>query len=330
MKSKLLKITGSVLIGGFFLWLAFKNVAFGDLWYRISGVTFYWFPFFVLVLVFSHYLRAERWRLLLLEHGQHVNRSTLFAGVMLGYVVNTFVPRLGEISRPVYVARKEGVSSGNLFGTIVAERFFDLLTMFFLILVISFLLVSDLRVLQSVFGIENWSWKQYIWIPVLFGVIGIAIMIFYRVMIFIDRKKIIQNPIVSKIVQAAVSFAEGMTSLRRIRHWPLFLLYTAGIWTGYIFMTYLPFYMMNMQDVYGLMLSEGVVVTVVSSIGVSVRTPVGSYHLFIQQCLHLLYNVPLLEALTYATVTHAATVVSVLLIGPLTLWWDKYYTLKNG
>ncbi|MDZ7721022.1 MAG: lysylphosphatidylglycerol synthase transmembrane domain-containing protein [Balneolaceae bacterium] len=332
MKSKLLKITGSILIGGLFLWLAFRNVEFAELWDKISGVTFYWLPFFVITLILSHYLRAERWRLLLVDHGHKINRSTLFAGVMLGYVVNTFVPRLGEISRPVYVARKEGISSGNLIGTIVAERFFDLLTMFFLILVISFLLVSDFEILQTVFGVENWSWEQYIWIPIVFIVIGIGMVLFYKFMIFLDQQKIIENPVLEKIIAAAKSFGEGMISLRRIQHWPAFLLYTAGIWIGYILMTYLPFYMMSMQEAYGLTFSDGIVITVVSTIGVSVPTPgaVGSYHLFIQQSLHLLYEIPLVEALTYATVTHAATILSVLLIGPLSLWWDKYYTLKNA
>lgn len=332
MKSKLLKITGSVLIGGLFLWLAFRNVEFAELWDKISDVTFYWLPPFLIVLPLSHYLRAERWRLLLVDDGQKINRTTLFAGVMLGYTVNTFVPRLGEISRPVYVARKEGISSGNLIGTIVAERFFDLLTMFLLIVVISFLLVSDFEILQTVFGVESWTWKQYIWIPIVFIIIGIGMILFYRFMIFLDRKRIIENPVLVKIINAAKSFGEGMISLRRIKQWPAFLLYTAGIWTGYIFMTYLPFYMMSMQDVYGLTFSDGIVITIVSSIGVSVPTPgaVGSYHLFIQQSLHLLYEVPLVEALTYATVTHAATIATVLLIGPLSLWWDKYYTLKNA
>lgn len=332
MKSKLLKITGSVLIAGLFLWLAFRNVELADLWQQISGVTFYWLPFFVIALSLSHYLRAERWRLLLGDHDQRINRSTLFAGVMLGYVVNTFVPRLGEISRPVYVARKEGISSGNLIGTIVAERFIDLLTMFFLIMVIAFLLVSDFEILQTVFGIENWTWKQYVWIPIVFIIMGIGMIVFYRSMIVLDKKSDVENPVLIKIINALKSFGEGMVSLRRIQHWPAFLMYTAGIWTGYIFMTYLPFYMMNMQKLYGLTFSDGIVLTIVSSIGVSVPTPgaLGSYHLFIQQSLHLLYQVPLVEALTYATVTHAATILSVLLIGPLALWWDKYYTLKNG
>lgn len=332
MKSKLLKITSSVLIGGLFLWLAFRNVEFAELWEHISGVTFYWLPFFVIVLTLSHYFRAERWRLLLVEHGQNINRSTLFAGVMLGYVVNIFVPRLGEISRPVYVARKEEISSGNLIGTIVAERFFDLLTMFFLIAVIAFLLVNDFEILQAVFGVENWSWKQYIWIPIVFVVIAIGMVAFYRFIFIFDRRNNLENPVLLKVIDAAKSFGEGMLSLRQIKQWPAFIMYTAGIWGGYILMTYLPFYMMDMQNVYNLSFSDGIVLTIVSAIGVSIPTPgaVGSYHLFIQQSLHLLYEVPLVEALTYATVTHAVTILSVLLIGPLSLWWDKYYTLKSS
>jgi len=121
-----------------------------------------------------------------------------------------------------------------------------------------------------------------------------------------------------------------MISLKKVKNWPLFLLLTTGIWGGYIIMTYLPFFMMNMQQVFGLNLLDAVVLTVVSSIGVSVPTPaaIGSYHLFIQQSLWLLYEVPLTKALTYATVAHAVNVLFVFIIGPIALWWDKYSTLS--
>lgn len=330
MKARLFKITASIFVGVLFLWLAFRNVEFSELWNQISKVSFYWLPFFLVSLVFSHYLRAERWRLLLADEGEHIGRTTLFAGVMLGYVVNNLVPRLGEISRPVYVAKKEDISSGKLIGTIVAERLFDLLTMFFLIAVTAFLLVSDLDLLQEVFGVQNWTWKQFVWIPVLFVVLITGMVAFYRLMIFLDRKQVFTNPVILRIIAAARSFGEGMISLRRVKSWPRFLIYSVGIWGGYILMTYLPFYMMDMQMAYGLTTPDGIVLTVVSSIGVTVPTPaaVGSYHLFIQQSLHLLYDVPLVQALTYATVTHAVTVLSIFVIGPIALWWDKYYTLK--
>lgn len=331
MKEKVLKFSLSLLIGAFFLWLAFRHADLQALWRQIKGVSFYWLPFFALAMTFSHYLRAERWRLLFPENGDEPPRSTLFAGVMLGYVVNNLVPRLGEISRPVYVSRNRQISGFNLLGTIVAERFFDLLTMFSLILLTTFLLVSDLNLLQQVFGVQSWGWKHYAMIPVVLIVMAGAMLVGYRIAITLEQKMVIRNPVILRLVGYARSFGEGLISLKRVRHWPKFLAYTAGIWAGYTVMTFLPFYMLSMQNRFGLYASESIVVTVVSSIGVSIPTPagVGSYHLFIQKTLTQLYGVPQIEALTYATVTHAATVALVFLIGPLALWWDKYQTMKK-
>jgi uncharacterized membrane protein YbhN (UPF0104 family) len=101
MRIKALNITLSIAAALLFLWFAFRTIDIDELWQQILLVNYYWLPFFVVLLVFSHYLRAERWRLLLPDEFQHTERSTLFAGVMLGYVVNNIVPRLGEISRPV-------------------------------------------------------------------------------------------------------------------------------------------------------------------------------------------------------------------------------------
>lgn len=329
MKIRALNILVSVVIAAFFLWLAFRNIDLSELWDQIITVSYYWLPFFVITMGFSHFFRAERWRLLLPDH-QNIQRSTLFAGVMLGYVVNNVVPRLGEISRPVYVAKKGNMSAGNLVGTIVAERLFDLFIMLFLIVVTVFLLVSDISQLQQVFGVENWTSWHYAMIPLLFVALLLAIWSFYKLILLIDDKIEIQNPVLSKIISSGLSFGEGMISLKKVKNWPLFLLLTTGIWGGYIIMTYLPFFMMNMQQVFRLNLLDAVVLTVVSSIGVSVPTPaaIGSYHLFIQQSLWLLYEVPLTKALTYATVAHAVNVLFVFIIGPIALWWDKYSTLS--
>src|SRR5690625_7855462 len=99
----------------------------------MNSVPVYCPPCLTPVLVFRHYLRAERWKLFLPDPERKVLRSTLFAGVMLGYLVNYLVPRLGELSRPVYVARKNGLSPGKLIGTIVAERLFDLFVLLLLL-----------------------------------------------------------------------------------------------------------------------------------------------------------------------------------------------------
>lgn len=331
-KRRFINILISVVVAALFIQLAVRNVDMSELWQQMKMATFYWLPFFVLALLASHMMRAERWRLLLENENERIPRSTLFAGVMLGYVLNNVVPRLGEISRPVYVARKQGMSSSNLIGTIVVERLFDLATMMLLVLFVSFYLIRDAGLLEQLFGTDAWPWYAYLAIPLFFVLAVAGIWLIYKILNYSDEKEPFNSTLLNKILDKARSFTEGMISIRHVNNWPMFLLLTAGIWIGYVFMTYLPFYMMSFQSVYGLTMSDAVVLTMVSSIGVSIPTPagIGSYHLLIQQSMWLLYNIPLVSALTYATIAHAVTVLLVFIIGPISLWWDKYATLKAG
>ncbi|MEX0944598.1 MAG: lysylphosphatidylglycerol synthase transmembrane domain-containing protein [Balneolaceae bacterium] len=331
MRIKSLNILLSVCVAIFFLWLAFRNIDLSELWQQITLVTYYWLPFFIIVLCLSHYLRAERWRLMLPEDCLEIKRSTLFSGVMLGYMVNTIVPRLGEFSRPVYVAKKGNVSPGNLIGTVVAERILDVITMLLLMLFAAIWLVRDLEKVHQLLGLEQWSPVYYLAVPVFIFLLLFAIWLFYRIIFYVDSNLHIQNPVLSKIMSAGKSFGEGLISLKKVKNWPLFIILTIFIWFGYILMVYLPFYMMSMQANFGLNFPDAIVLTVVSSIGVSIPTPagIGSYHLLIQQSLWVLFSVPLTKALTYATVVHAASILGVFIVGPIAFWWDKALLMRH-
>lgn len=331
MRIKTLNITLSVAAALLFLWFAFRNIEFDELWQQILLVNYYWLPFFIVILVLSHYFRAERWRLLLPDEFQKTETSTLFAGVMLGYVVNNIVPRLGEISRPVYVSKKTGLKPGNLIGTVVVERIFDIITLLFILMIALFWLIKDLGTLESLLGLEGWSAAYSLFFPLLIIILLLFIWIFYKLILYIETNIEIQNPLYLRVISFGRSFSEGLISLKKVKNWPLFLFLTICIWLGYILMVYLPFYMMQMHAEFGLNFWDAVVLTVVSSIGVSVPTPagIGSYHLLIQQSLYLLYEVPLAKALTFATVVHAVTMLVVFIVGPIALWFDKSVTMKN-
>lgn len=333
MTKRALNVLLSLSVAALFIWLASRNVDPEEFSRQFSKVSFYWLPLFAGTLLFSHYLRAERWRLLLREEARpNISRSTLFAGVMFGYFMNSLVPRLGEVSRPVYVAKKEGLSSGNLLGTIVMERLVDVCSMLVLMGVVALTLSREFNLLEQLLGIGGWQWYTYLILPLILLGIGLTIWAFYKILIHIDETRDLSSPLLQKIVAAGRSFGEGMISIRNINNWPLFLLLTVGIWVGYISMTYIPFYMLDLQESYGLTLQAAMVLTVVSSVGVSIPTPagIGSYHLLIQQSMWLLYSVPLATALTFATVAHAVTILLIFLIAPLALWFDKYHTLNNN
>lgn len=319
----------SLLAAILFIWLALRTVNPAELWQVMKSVTFYWLPLFIPVLIFSHYLRAERWKLFLPDPERKVFRSTLFAGVMLGYLVNYLVPRLGELSRPVYVARKNELSPGKLIGTIVAERLFDLFILLLLLAATFTYYAGQPGTLDALFGITEWNWYHYTIIPAVIAAGISALLAFRNLLIRAEKKGNIKSPLLSKLMDAGLSFSEGLVSLKRVKSWPMFVLLTAGIWSGYVLMTFIPFFMLDLQTHYGLNLFDAVILTVASSVGVTIPTPagIGSYHLVMQQTLYLLFDVPPSSGLTYATVLHIVNFLVILMIAPLSLWWDKYYTL---
>ena len=69
--------------------------------------------------------RAMRWRILMEPMGYHPSNFNTFAAVMIGYLVNAGVPRLGEVIKCTLLARYEKVRADRLVGTIVMERAVD-------------------------------------------------------------------------------------------------------------------------------------------------------------------------------------------------------------
>lgn len=332
MIRKFLKIALSVLAAVFFLMLAFREVDLQELLNQISRIRLGWIIPFIAALIVSHWLRALRWMLMLHDLDTKPSRLTLFTGVMVGYMMNYVFPRLGEVSRPVYVARKIGESSGNLFGTIVLERVIDLVCLIGFLIVISFYYVNDQRTFSQIFGTEGWTTSIYLLLPAFILVFITAAWAGYRLLVFLKETKNIRHPLLARLMEFSLLFWNGLLSIRKIQNWGLFAVYTLGIWAGYIVMAYLPFMMLDLHTEYGLGLTEAMIITVISAVGISIPTPggIGSYHLFIQQSLWLLYSVPLVSALTYATIVHAITLLIVFLSGILMLWLNKYYTLKEN
>src|SRR5690606_1664755 len=73
------------------------------------------------------FARAYRWKFTLEHLGSKVPFKNQFCAVNIGYLMNMFIPRSGEISRAVVLAKYNQVPFDKGFGTIVAERVVDLI-----------------------------------------------------------------------------------------------------------------------------------------------------------------------------------------------------------
>ena len=59
-----------------------------------------WLSLAILSAVLSHYIRAIRWNLLLEPLSLKARTKSSFSAVIIGYLVNLALPRVGEIARP--------------------------------------------------------------------------------------------------------------------------------------------------------------------------------------------------------------------------------------
>lgn len=333
--NKILKILVSVAIAALFLWLAFRNVEFSEIVEASRGMSWGWLFPFAIALAVAHYIRAERWRMLFNDGGVIPHRFTLFTGVMFGYLTNIPFPRLGEVIRPIYVARQVGESNSKIIGTIVLERIVDVVSMLMIMTFVGFFMISDPEILTRLFQVDVTDPEVYSGIIKWLIIAGIAFILFgyiaFRVLKMLGEKGGKIGLFFEKVRVTAKSFLEGVLAIRKLKNWPVFILYTALIWLLYILMIYIPFWMFDMQLTYDLSFADAVVLTMVSAVGISIPTPggVGSYHYFITYSLFVLYAVPEATGLAFATITHAATLVLVMIISPICLAIDKFVVLKG-
>ena len=131
MKTKIisfLKLSIPISFGIGLIWLFYDALCESDkedLFKAFSEANYFWV---VLSLVFgwmSHLSRAKRQSYLLKPMGYKVGFWNTYHALMIGYLVNLAFPRAGEASRAGMLFKTEKVPFEKGFGTIIAERAFD-------------------------------------------------------------------------------------------------------------------------------------------------------------------------------------------------------------
>ena len=197
------------------------------------------FPVFI-ILAISHFLRALRWRLIMEPLGYQPSIANTYLAVLIGYLANLAIPRLGEVLKCTLLAKYEKVPAEKIVGTIVAERAFDVVSLgivFLLALGLQFNVIeAGWNQLKSqatvpVSDVNEGDWKMYL-------LIGIAIVLI--VLFFIIRKRI--PTIVASVKNIISGIWEGVMSATKLKQHNLFFLYSFGIWFLYLLATYVGLY----------------------------------------------------------------------------------------
>lgn len=342
MYKKLLQISLGLAVAGVFIYLSLREVAIHEITGVLGSISYGWILPYALVVTASNYIRAERWKLLLDdETGKSNSRLDLFSGAMYGYAANLAIPRAGEFFRAVYVSRTSGIETTKLFGTIVLERVIDIIIMVLMLLVTFILLVSDPVILRQLFGQEGAEYVLTLTSKLGVIIIGAGLLAGLAFILYLRKFRSgsesgpasettpeVSPSQESRFYRWIKNFIRGLISLRKLRNWPLFVIYTLLIWAGYVVQTLIPFYAFDFHLLHGFGWEQAFVITVIGAIGVFLPSPggIGTYHYMVQSGLVILYMVPSVEALSYATIGHFVNMVTVLLTALLLF----VYTMFTG
>ena len=202
----------------------------------------YWILIPVTIVAIAGYIsRSLRWQLLMEHLGYTTSLSNVFGSLMVGYLINSFVPRLGEIIKCTLLGKYEKIPPQKLIGTIVAERVFDVICYLAFIIITVFIqykLVGGFveKKLNELFSNQT-SMAIGVKLTV-YGLLLIAIIFLCRLVF----KHYAHSKIVTKLKNFLNGLSEGIATIKDLEKKKAFLLHTAFIWSMYVVEIYIAFY----------------------------------------------------------------------------------------
>lgn len=305
-----------IVLALLFLYFAFKDVDLKLLLSTLSSANYFWIFVFFLIQVISHIIRAWRWRYLLNHIKQNIPVRNLFSSVMIGYLVNNFIPRGGEIARPYALSKLENIPVSSALATVIVERVLDVLT---LLLLLIFILIYNYDSL-----IYNFPWLETaVIIALIFSALGIGFLIVLSIKtdfafkIITKFTSMLPKKIAEKIEALIAAFVEGLLVIKNPKSYLNIALGTALLWFAYTMQYYIPFYAFNMANTYSLTIMSALILNSILAIGIMIPVPgaTGTYHAFCIQALTGLFAVDVATAAAYGTVTHAVGLIGITVIG---------------
>ena len=306
-----------LLVGVGLLFLAFKNIKLEEVWKELKEANYSWLLGSMFLALLSHYFRALRWNQLINQMQYKTSTLTTFYSVMVGYLANLALPRMGEVTRCVVLSKKERIPFNALFGSVIAERVFDLVVLILIILIVLFAQIKQIGSFLNRILIEPilGSYTGNFW-AILLVFLFMIIFIVISIIIFRKLKPWLKTTMLYQKMEAFLDgFMDGLRSINKVENKSKFFFNTFMIWVLYLAMIVLPFYSFEETSVLGIV--DGMTVLAIGSLGIIAPVPggIGSYHFIITEMFTQLFQIPAQAAIAYATANHAAQTILILLTG---------------
>ena len=306
--NRTLRIVLSVTISAVFLSFAIRKVDWGEAAAALAAAHYmYVLPMFG-VTIWTLYIRAQRWRILLRPVGTPAMR-TLVSATNIGFMANMVLPlRVGEVIRPVLVSRKENEPLSGILATVVLERIFDMFTILFLFGVsASIVAVSD--------QVRQWG---YYLSGLAAAVAAAVIIVRWQEALALRILQLALRPLPAAIGAPVDNFFRGFVQALETLQSPLTFVQLLG-WSLYLWLVIAAIYLLGILafDIPAPLLVGSITVSAIVAIAVSVpQAPgyIGSFQLGCTLSLAL-FNVSQSHAIAYSIVLHLTQFAGVVAAG---------------
>ena len=330
----ILKYSLSLIAAAALLYFSFKGVSWHDFGVALKVCSWEYVILSMVVGSVVLYLRALRWRMMLLPIDPSTTRSTMFNAVNIGMLVNIALPRVGEIVRCGVVARNSALdengerkaSMDKALGTGIADRVWDVMSLvIFLILALPLLYHRGGSYLKDAVlpGLKE---KADLWWIAL-AVVAAIIVGWLLLRVFSKR-----SSAAGSVLKFFTGMWDGFKSCLKMKDsWKFFVL-TAIIWVGYWMMSETVLLAIQGMDpsqfsdpemargvelARNLTIVDALILMVAGSISSLVPVPggFGAFHTIVAGALLSIYGVPFPMGLIFATLSHESQVLTDIILG---------------
>lgn len=303
--------TIGILIGGLFLFLTLREKPLAPVWESLANADYFFILLSFLCLFMVFYLRALRWKLLLEESGEKPKSNKVLTSILIGYFVNSFTPKFGEILRCTSLQKSSNIPISKSIGSLMAERAYDLLILGIGVLLLFLIELDRLQDMlnSTIGGISHIYGYRYLYVfPIVLLLIGILFIISLK------KLKRSEKPIIKKIVGFLHTMFNSLKSGLLLQKRVKFITLTLLIWISLILLNYI--YLLCLPDTSSYSISFAIVILFIGGLGWALPSPggIGTTHFFLLQ-LFLAFQLDPNAGISFGILSNGLTFIGTIALG---------------
>ncbi|RSK47959.1 lysylphosphatidylglycerol synthase transmembrane domain-containing protein [Hymenobacter rigui] len=298
------------------MWYALQGQDLSRIGQYVREANYSWLVLTMVLSALGYFSRAYRWKMQIDPTGHKPAYWDVYHAMMVGYLANLVLPRMGEVIRCSVLRRTSGVPVQVALGTVVTERVIDVLVLLGLL---GSTLLLDFNTFWS-FVTDKMLAGRYDALArnrtPLLAALGIALILLLVLAyaMFRNLERLRQNALFNKAVAFVKGVLAGAFSILKLENKGAFLLHTFFTWAVYYLMDYLAFF--AFPATYDLGMRAALAVLTFGAFGMAapVAGGIGPFHVMVQGIL-LAYGISKEAGIAYALVVHGSQTLLVVLMG---------------